>query len=218
MAAVLSAAVAASADAHQGNPNFRSEIRAVSPQVPGLQVRVLGFDEDFELTNRTGRTVVVYGYAKEPYVRLLPDGTVQTNQRSPAVYLNEDRYATTPVPPSAKPSDPPQWRTVDKTSRYVWHDHRMHWMSRTTPPAVKDKDKRTKIFDYAVPLSVGAQRGQIAGTLMWVGPTSHGFPVAAIVSLVVVLLLAVALVLLVRRRRADAQPAGAERPPDREAW
>lgn len=211
---VLLAAVAASpAGAHQGNPNFRSEIRAVSPSVPGLEVRVLGFDQDFELENRTGRTVVVYGYRGEPYLRLLPDGTVQTNRRSPAVYLNEDRFGTTTVPASADPKAPPQWRTVDRTGRYVWHDHRMHWMSRSLPPQVHDRARRTKIFDYSVPLTVGDERGKIAGTLVWVGEGSGGFPIAAVVSLVLVSLAAVGLVVLVRRRRAGGDDA-----PSREAW
>jgi hypothetical protein len=214
---VLSAAVlSSSAGAHQGNPNFRSVIRAVSPSVPGLQVRVLGFDQDFELENRTGRTVVVYGYRGEPYLRLLADGTVQTNRRSPAVYLNEDRFGTEAVPASADPKAPPVWRTVDRTGRYVWHDHRMHWMSRSVPPQVHDRAKRTKIFDYTVPLTVGGERGEISGTLTWVGEGSGGFPIAAVLSLVLVALVAVGLVVLVRRRRAAGEPADDR--PAREAW
>ena len=210
---VLSAAIVPAAGAHQGNPNFRSVIRAVSPSVSGLQVRVLGFDQDFELENRTGRTVVVYGYKGEPYLRLLADGTVQTNQRSPAVYLNEDRYATASVPASADPAAAPVWRTVDRTGRYVWHDHRMHWMSRSVPPQVHDRAKRTKVFDYSVPLAVGGARGRIAGTLFWVGGGSGRFPVAAVVSLVAVALAAAAIVALVRRRRAAGDDAR-----EREAW
>jgi hypothetical protein len=218
LAAGLSAVVVSPAGAHQGNPNFRSEIRAVSPSVPGLEVRVLGFDQDFELENRTGRTVVVYGYKGEPYLRLLADGTVQTNRRSPAVYLNEDRFATTAVPASADPKAAPVWRTVDRTGRYVWHDHRMHWMSRSVPPQVHDQAKRTKVFDYTVPLAVGDERGKIAGALVWVGEGSGGFPVAAVVSIVVVALVAVALVVLVRRRRAADDDAPDDGGPAREAW
>jgi hypothetical protein len=219
LAAVPLAMSAVPAGAHQGNPNFRSVIRSVSPGVPGLQVQVLGFDNELQLTNRTGRAVVVYGYDGEPYARVLADGTVEENVRSPAVYLNEDRFGTTPVPASAKPSLPPKWRTLDKTGRFVWHDHRMHWMARTTPPNVHDTSKRTKVFDYRIPLRVGAGRGAVGGTLYWVGSPS-GFPVAAIVSLVVVVLLAVALVVVVRRRRdSGARPVGdAESPPAREAW
>jgi hypothetical protein len=218
-AVVLLAMSAVPAGAHQGNPDFRSVVRSVTPSVPGLQVQVLGFDSELQLTNRTGRAVVIYGYDGEPYARVLTDGTVQTNVRSPAVYLNEDRFGTTPVPASAKPSLPPQWRTLDRTGRFVWHDHRMHWMAHTTPPIVHDTSKKTKVFDYTIPLQVGAGRGAVGGTLYWVGSAS-GFPVAAIVSLVVVVLLAVGLVVVVRRRRGGgARPAGGDgSPPAKEAW
>jgi hypothetical protein len=215
---MLLAALAAPAAAHEGNPNYRSVVRTVTPSQPGLTVQVLGFDNELQLTNRTGRAVVVYGYNGEPYARLLPDGTVQTNARSPAVYLNVDRFGTAPVPASAKPSLPPRWRTLDKTGRFVWHDHRMHWMLQSRPPQVHDASKKTKIFDYAIPLQVGARHGAIGGTLYWIGSPS-GFPIAAIGSLVALLLLAVGLVALVRRRRAGAGAgtgAGAE--PAREAW
>ncbi len=220
LAAMLLASAAAPAGAHQGNPNFRSVVRSVTPSVPGLQVQVLGFDNEMQLTNRTGRAVTIFGYNREPYARVLADGTVQENVRSPAVYLNEDRYGTTPVPPSAKPSLPPQWRTLDKTGRFVWHDHRMHWMAQSTPPIVHDTSRRTKVFDYAIPLRVGAGHGVVGGTLYWIG-TPAGFPVAAVVSLVVVVLLAIGLVVVVRRRRDRGErPAGGDRspPPVREAW
>jgi hypothetical protein len=220
LAAVLLAAVTVPAGAHQGNPNFRSVVRRVTPALPGLRVQVLGYDNQMQLTNRTGRTIVVYGYDGEPYARLLPDGTVQVNRRSPALYLNEDRYGTTPVPPSANARLPPQWVTQDRVGNFIWHDHRMHWMVQSTPPQVRDESRRTTIFAYAIPLQVGAARGAIAGTLYWVGSPS-GFPVAAIVSLVVLVLLALGAVVLVRRRRASGGPgAGAPREaaPAKEAW
>ena len=158
------------AAAHAGDPSYRSEFRGVVPAVPGLRVQVLGYDNQFELINRTGRTVQIPGYSGEPYARLLPDGTVQVNQRAPTRYLNEDRLAETPVPASASASAPPQWRTIDKTGRFVWHDHRMHWMGKALPPPVKDKSKRTKIFDYRIPVEGrGGERGRLTGTLFWVG-------------------------------------------------
>lgn len=219
LAAVLLAAVAVPAGAHQGNPNFRSVVQQVTPTVPGLSVQVLGYDNQMQLTNRTGRTVVVYGYDSEPYARLLADGTVQVNQRSPALYLNEDRYGTTPVPPSAGPQFAPRWVTQDRVGRFIWHDHRMHWMAQTVPPKVRDASRRTTIFDYAIPLQVGAARGAIHGTLYWIGSPS-GFPVAAIVSLVVLVLVAIGAVMVVRRRRAGGPGAGAPREPApaKEAW
>ncbi len=102
LATLTLAVVPQLAAAHQGNPNFRSVVRGFSPPVPGLSVQVLGYDAFLQLVNKTGRQVVIYGYDGEPYARLLADGTVQTNQRSPALYLNEDRFAAVQVPPIAK--------------------------------------------------------------------------------------------------------------------
>ena len=160
LAIVTLASLPAIAGAHPGNPDFRSVIQGFSPQIPGVNVQVLNWDSDMQLSDPGHHTVVVYGYDHDQYARILPNGTVQVNQRSPAAYLNEDRYGTTPVPSSANPKAPPQWKTVNESGTFVWHDHRMHYMSPSTPPQVKDKGQRTKIFDYTIPLSVDGKPGQ----------------------------------------------------------
>jgi hypothetical protein len=202
------------AAAHQGNPNYRSVLRAVTPAVPGLQVQVLGYDNQMQLVNRSGRPVTIFGYQDEPYARVLGDGTVQVNLRSPAYYLDQDVAGTTPVPPSADPREAPQWHTVDKTGRFVWHDHRMHWMAKGLPSQVHDKSVKTKIFDYQIPMTVGAKPGRVTGTLFWVG-SPGGVPTGAIVALVVVVVLAVGLVVVVRSRRRERSATAA---PAQEAW
>jgi len=194
--------------ADQGsNANYRSFVTRVTPSVPGLQVQVLAFADRLQLFNHTGRTVTIYGYQNEPYARLLPDGTVQLNERSPAVYLNTSFYGNdVVVPASANPSAPPQWATVFKTGNFQWHDHRIHWASPQTPPQVKNTSERTLIFNWTVPISVGVQRGAISGQLYWQPSTSKASPLAYIV-LAVIAVLAIALVVVVRRRRAGG-PSG----------
>ncbi len=217
LAAVALLLGAPSALAHQGNPLFRSVIRRISPPVPGLEIRVLDYDNEFELDNKTGRTVVIYGYSGDQYTRLLPNGTVQQNHLSPATYLNEDRYGNVPVPSYANPKAPPQWQTIDKTGVFVWHDHRMHWLSYETPPQVKDTSRKTKIFDYVIPMRVGGKPVKLLGTLYWVGSPS-GFPAVALIALIVVALLAVATVVVVRRRRAAAGESAESPEAGGEAW
>ena len=78
-------------------------------------------------------------------------------------------------------------------------------MSPVTPPQVKDKSKRTLIFHWSVPISVGAQRGVVDGQLFWV-PESSKAPIAAIIALVAIVLLALVFVLVVRRHRAGLAP------------
>jgi LPXTG-motif cell wall-anchored protein len=215
VAALLALAVAPAALAHQGNPNYRSVIDGVSPTVSGVKLQVLNLDDRLELRNTSGRTVVVQGYNGEPYARLLADGTVQVNRRSPAFYLNDDRFAQVKVPASAKPGATPQWQLVDKAGRFEWHDHRIHWMSQVPPKQVTDKSKRTKVFDWKVPLEVGPQRGAVNGTLFWQPTAGGGAPVGAYAGLGAIALLGLGAVVFVRRRRAGAERApGAEA----EAW
>jgi hypothetical protein len=214
VAALLALAVAPAASAHQGNPNYRSVIDSVTPNVSGVRLEILNLDDRLELQNDSGRTVVVQGYNGEPYARLLADGTVQVNRRSPAFYLNDDRFAQVKVPASAKPDATPQWQLVDKAGRFEWHDHRIHWMSTVPPKQVTDQSKRTKVFDWNVPLQVGSQRGAVRGTLFWQPSAGGGAPVGAIAGLGGIALLGLGAVVVVRRR------AGAERAPgaEVEAW
>ena len=211
VAAVLLGVAAPAALAHQGNPNFRSEVRALTPPLKGIDVHVVNYDDSLELQNSSGKTVVVEGYRGEPYVRIAADGTVAVNHRSPSFYLNDDRYAEgVTVPADATPKAVPDWQTVDRTGRFTWHDHRIHWMARTVPPQVKDQGKRTKVFDWRVPLDIGGRQAKLAGTLVWVGKQGGGFPVAAGIALVAVALGGLLLVVVVRRRRAV--------PEVKEAW
>ncbi len=221
VALVALALTPALAHAHQGNPNFRSTITKVTPAIPGVSLDVLSLDDRLELTNHSDRTVVVGGYNDEPYVRIKPDGTVQVNRLSPSGYLNADRYAREIAPAFASATAPPQWRTIDKTGRYEWHDHRIHYMAQGVPPQVKDTKVRTKVFDWKVPLTVGTVRGAVAGNLFWQPKDDSGPPVAAIVAFGALLLGGGALVLLVRRRGDDGAPGDgpqAEGEPVTEAW
>jgi hypothetical protein len=213
LASVLVALTAGTASAHGGNSKFRSLFESIRPPVPGITIDVLNYDDRLLMINRTGKTVAITGYEGEPYARLRGDSTVEVNRRSPTHYLNEERYGGTPVPVSADPKAPPQWQTVSRTGRFEWHDHRIHWMSKdTVPPQVKDEDKRTKVFDWGVPIRVGSQRARLNGALFWQPATASGVPTAAIVALVVLVLATLVLFVVTRRRRA----AAARRP--RQAW
>ncbi len=189
--------------AHGGNPNYRSEFAGVRPAVSGLQVQILNYDDRLLLINRTGKSVLLKGYEGEPYARLLADGTVEVNKNSPSFYLNNERYGGSPVPKSASPKAAPKWSILDKTGRFETHDHRIHWMSKDAkPPQVKDEGKRTKVFDWRVPIVVGAQRAALTGTLYWVPQSGGGIPAVAVVALVALVLLSLGLFVASRRVRA----------------
>ncbi|HEV7496062.1 hypothetical protein [Baekduia sp.] len=210
LALVSLATVPVAALAHGGNPNFRSVFHGLSTPLPGVQVQVIGYDSLYELRSSAKQPVTIYGYDGEPYSRILPDGTVQQNTNSPAVYLNNDEFGTAPVPAHAHKGAPVVWKTVDKTATITWHDHRMHYIGKGTPPKVTDTHKKTKIFDYTIPLSEGSTKSNITGTLFWVGPAGGGFPVGAGIAFAVILLGSAVLVVTVRRRRAATAGEGPE--------
>ncbi len=199
--------------------NYRSDVTRVTPDLPGLNVRVVQYVDRLVLTNHTGKTVTVYGYQKEPYARVLADGTVELNSRSRAYYLNQSFFGLITVPPSATPTATPQWTVVNRTSQLEWHDHRIHWMLPGIPPQVTNRSKRTKIFDWTVPISVGTQRGVVYGELLWV-PQEDWMPLLVFGALIA-LVIATAVVVLLRRRRNRTRPGtgvGASGGAGEEAW
>jgi len=218
-AALLALLAVPAAQAHQGNPNYRSVIHGVIPNMPGVKLQVLNFDDRLQLDNRTGQTVTVEGYQNEPYARLLKDGTVEVNRNSPAYYLNNDRTSTGSVPANAKPGATPSWKVVDRTGSFQWHDHRIHWMSTVMPKQVTDKSKRTKVFDWTVPMQVGTTKANVTGTLFWQPKPGGGIPTGALIGLVVLAVAGLGAVFVVRRRRAEiGEPRETGSHAGTEAW
>ena len=142
------------------NSNYRSTSRRSSPDVPGLSLQVLEFADRLLLRNHTGKTVTIYGYEGEPYARVLANGTAEVNKRSPAYLPQHELLRQRHGAAGGNAKAPPQWKVIDRTGQFEWHDHRIHWMSPALPPQVKDKGKRTLIFDWHVPIAVGAQQGR----------------------------------------------------------
>jgi len=194
--------VAPTALAHQGNPNYRSVVTSVTPSVKGVDVSVLNFDDRLLMHNTSGKDVLILDYKNQPYAQLLANGTVQVNKNSEAFYLNEDRTGETTVPPNLPKT--PAWSTISRSSRFEWHDHRMHWMAKQDPPNLKDKSVQTKIDDWTVPVEIGGRSGSIAGTLTWVPLDEGGLPLGAIFAFAGLLILLSIAVVIVRRRRNDA--------------
>lgn len=207
-AALAALAAPAAAPAHSGNPDMLSRVLSVTPPTEGVTLEVLNRDDALELVNRSGQDVVVMGYEKDPYARVLADGTVQVNRRSSATYLNEERFAGAEVPAIVDKDAPPEWRTLNKTGRFDWHDHRMHYMVEDqVPPQVKDRDVHQKVNDWSVPISIGGREGAIGGELLWTPQdTGGGVPVPAIAGLVVLVAGGAAAVVAARRRRGAGEP------------
>jgi hypothetical protein len=210
--AVLAAlAVAGPASAHVGGgtagSDFAGRVTAVDPAVPGVTVRVLQFGDDLEVDDATGTEVEVPGYSDEPYLRIGPSG-VWRNARSPATYIDLDPYARTPLPAAADPAAAPQWERVSTAPRYVWHDHRTHWMTAgLLPPAVAaDPTVGHTVLRWTVPMRYDGRPLTVHGVLTWSPPPPSGlvWPVYALL-----FLLPVAAGLLARGARPLAALLGA---------
>ena len=186
-------AVAGPAAAHVGGgaagSDFDGRIVSVSPEVPGVTVRILQFGDEFELVNETSTEVLVPGYSDEPYLRIGPDG-VWRNANSPATYLNLDRFGNAQPPARADASAEPDWQQVSTEPRYVWHDHRTHWMSQNQlPPAVQAEPMRPHtVAEWTVPLRHGDTEVAVDGVLTWTPPPAPEvtWPVYAALVLLVV--------------------------------
>jgi hypothetical protein len=202
--------------------HYSSILERVYPTVAGVSWKVIDLNDEIRLTNHSHDTVTVYGYSQSDrnvaydggqYARILPDGTVQLNENSPAYYLNQSFYETgVSVPASATDSAPPDWVTFAKTATLYWHDHRIHYTTPIVPGFIKARglDKRQFVFAWYVPIQVGSTRGYLYGKLYWNAEKGFSFPLGAIIAFIVVALGGVALVIVVRSRRGPTTP--------REAW
>jgi hypothetical protein len=198
---------APAAFAHEGSPNFLSQVNSVTPAVAGVTVTVLNRDDRLLLQADRGHSVVVEGYSEEPYARIDADGTVSVNTDSQAYYLNQERDGQVEPPDGVDSKGEPAWKEVSRTGRFEWHDHRMHWMSDGDPEQVKDKDVRTKVFDWKVPVEIDGRSGDIAGTLFWTPVPGSDVPVALIIALAAVAIAICVAITVARRRRRPAAEA-----------
>jgi hypothetical protein len=162
---VLGASPAAADPVAPGD--YRSEVTGIEPPTEAVSARVLGGDSFLELDVTPGHTVIVLGYAEEPYLRFNPDGTVERNVRSPATYLNDDRLAAVEPPPEARPDAEPVWEQVATGGTYAWHDHRTHWMGSTPPPVARGEVVGGAFDPWRVPLVVDGSPTDVTGTLRY---------------------------------------------------
>ena len=90
-------------------------------------------------------------------------------------------------------------------------------MPAGTPPQVKDTSRRTKVFDYRIPLRIDGRGGAIDGALFWAG--TPGLSASRLIAAGAVIVVAgAALVFLSRRRRRPAGSAPQSGEQAREAW
>jgi hypothetical protein len=151
-AAIVASPTTAMADS-AGPTDYRSEIVAVEPPTPTIEVSIVGGDSFVVLRADPGVEVEIPGYQSEPYLRIAPDGAVFENRRSPTTYVNGSRYGGGTVPDGASADAEPDWAEVAApgSGEYAWHDHRAHRMQPGDPVGAERGDR---ILDEVLPVVV----------------------------------------------------------------
>lgn len=174
----VAVALAPLAGADPAKPgNFRSRVEWVTPRTDAVTAKVVCGDGFLEIEVQHGQTVEIPGYTGEPWVQVLADGRVQENQLSQATYINQSRYGTTAsvqIPTDATIANAtkhPVWKTVDTNGRYVWHDHRIHYMTPSIKPTIVPGTNRVSIGErddgrWVVPMTVDGTPTQVVGELL----------------------------------------------------
>ncbi len=152
----------------RGQPELPLRRASRSRRPPkGVNVEILNFDDRVLLHNTSEQDVEIFDYENEA-LRADARPTApswSTRTRRPTTSTRTAR-ASPRCRRTCRPSR--QWKELSKSGRFEWHDHRMHWMGEGDPPNLTDKSVETKIDDWEIPIAVGGQKGQIAGTLTWV--------------------------------------------------
>ena len=203
IAALVALGLSPAAASHGGGAakGYTSTITSVTPSSSDLELAVLEGDDRLLLEVGGSHVVVITGYQGEPYLRFSPEG-VERNRRSPATYINDDRYGKVALPADADPAAPPDWEHVADAGRaYDWHDHRIHWMSPAYPPKIEAaKDLPHHIFNWVVPGTIDGRPLAIRGSLDYEPLPGQRFPRILLFPLAFVAALGIGLALLRRRR------------------
>ncbi len=162
----------AHAGAEQASTNWHVEDVRVEGNPVGIVVTMTELDNHIRLQNTSPRDVIVFGYSREPYLRITGDG-VFLNDASPAGYINRSINAPRDLPARFDPQATPRWRKISSKSAHEWHDHRAHHGSRVA------SDGRT----WSINIAIDDKPATITGTFHYrPAPTAW----AAIVSIIAV--------------------------------
>ena len=153
MRAVLLAALAALASPAAAQAHSSSIVVAIDYRVHiervahGIEARVIDGDRKLRLQVDPRATVLVLGYAREPFLRFSPRG-VEVNDVAPTAW--SDRAARGSGP---KFGAAPRWRLATRAHVFTWHEHRL------APPAPQGQT-----IDWTIPFVVDGRPAMVTGT------------------------------------------------------
>lgn len=158
---------------------YRSTVATIKPSVPGLALEALSSGL-MTLANHTGKTVTVFGYAGEPYLRITPAGVDENvNSVTTALNASPDMVPARTVTPTN-----PVWRHRSDSLSVIWRDYRTHWASGSRPRIVAaDPHHPHQVFNWAMQLTVSNQPILVRGIVRWNGsPRFNRIQIIALVA------------------------------------
>jgi hypothetical protein len=167
-AAPVPGSAAAPAGASSGDARYyRTSVLAVEPAAPGLTVTVADGGA-VTLENRTGKEVVVLGYAGEPYLQFPGYGMVLRNRSSLTTALVAGRTPGQTSTGAGKPLI--DWEHLSHEARFTWKDVRVQWSSAQRPPVVEqDEHAAHRVLDWALDVTVDGRPTIVRGAVDWTG-------------------------------------------------
>jgi len=162
LAALVFAVLVAHGGSSVQDSDYRPRLDGFSPEVPGLDARLVDDDTRIEL-DAGEHEVVVLGYQGEPFL-LIDEGGVHENVLSPSTYLNRSLDGD-PIPPDADADSDPEWVRIGDGPTARWHDHALH-----VPPgqALGTRDESR----WSIPLRVDGQDVFLDGRMITLPETS----------------------------------------------
>jgi hypothetical protein len=154
-----------------GHGHFITELDGVTPEVVGLEVRLLqGSIPALYVRNDTTESLKVPGREGEPFLRIGPRG-VFGNVRSPTYYLAGTQTVRR-VPPRADPGADPSWKRLSDEPLWAWLEYRAQLPATSEQRAALGTVPRT-ILDWVTPATLGSVPLEIAGRVEWIPPRRH---------------------------------------------
>lgn len=204
---VVSAGPASAGTAPERAPDaqyYRSSVISVEPAASGLKVTVLADGQSVTLENRSGKEVVVLGYAGEPYLRFTGKG-VDENTSALSSQLNADQA------PQVEQHKSVTWTHRTDELRYSWRDFRVQWTTQQRPPIVaQDEHAQHRVFDWALPLTVAGQPALVRGAVDWLGTPRFGTGTFVLVGAGALVVLGASAGVWFSRRRAGGRRGGSD--------
>ena len=143
--------------------NTESIVESLSPANAAVRFDIVAGDAFLRVRVERGHVFVMPGYYDEPFLRVTRDGTVSVNEASETFRISGSRYGTTSMGEVAVATPgQPTWVVVSNDGTYLWHDHRVHWMSPAKPTAIDD---RGLVQQWSLPFSIDGVKSVASGSL-----------------------------------------------------